>query len=74
MAVLLIALGIAAFGYAGYTSQGRGTVIDAGTMHIATGISRQVPLPPLAGALAIGVGIILLFVDVKKLALTGARS
>lgn len=56
MAVLLIALGIAAFGYAGYTSQ------------------SHVPLPPLAGALAIGVGIILLFVDVKTLALTGARS
>lgn len=56
MAVLLIALGIAAFGYAGDTSR------------------SHVPLPPLAGALAIGVGILLLVINVKKPVFAGARS
>jgi hypothetical protein len=33
-----------------------------------------VPLPPLAGALAIGVGVILLIKNVRKPVLAGARS
>jgi len=74
VAVLLIALGIAAFGYAGYTSQSRGTVIDVGNLHIRAEQSHQVPLPPIAGALAIGVGITLLVINVKKPVLLGARS
>jgi len=74
MAVLLIALGIAALIYGGLSSRSRQTAIDLGNLHVTTERAHHIPLPPVAGALAIGVGIILLFVDVKKLALTGARS
>ena len=59
VAMLLIALGIAALAYGGRTSWSR---------------SHPVPLPPLAGALAIGVGFILLNMSVKKPIPAGARS
>lgn len=73
-AVLLVVLGIAVLAYGGLTPRSRGTVIDVGDLHVTTEKSRQVPLPPVAGALAIGVGIILLVMNVRKPVPAGARS
>jgi len=72
LAMLLIAVGIIAFAYEGLASRSRETAIDPGS--IGTEGSHRVPLPPVAGALAIGVGILLLVIDVRKLATAGARS
>jgi hypothetical protein len=74
LAMLLIALGIAALAYAGIASRSRETVFDVANLHVATERSHHVPLPPLAGALAIGVGVILLIMNVRKPVLAGARS
>jgi predicted anti-sigma-YlaC factor YlaD len=73
VAMLLIALGIAALAFGGLASRSRDTV-DVGNLHVTTEKSHQVPLPPLAGALAIGVGVILLVMNVKKPISAGARS
>jgi len=64
--MLLIVLGIAAFAYEGITYRSRSEAFHLGNLHV--------PLPPVAGALAIGVGIFLIVMDVKKLVPAGARS
>ena len=73
VAMLLVALGIAALAYGGLTSWSRGTVVDVGDLPVTTETSHRIPLPPLAGALAIGVGVILLIMNVKKPIPAGAR-
>jgi uncharacterized membrane protein YidH (DUF202 family) len=72
LAMLLIAVGIIAFAYEGLSYRLRETAIELGSFRAER--SHQVPLPPVAGALAIGVGILLLVIDVRKLATAGARS
>jgi uncharacterized membrane protein YidH (DUF202 family) len=74
IAMLLIAVGIVACAYGRLTYHSRDTAIDLGNLHVTTERTHHIPLPPVAGALAIGVGIILLVVDVKKFAPIGARS
>jgi hypothetical protein len=74
LAMLLIALGIAALAYGGITYWSRGTVIDVGNLHVTTEKAHQVPLPPVAGALAIAVGLTLLVMNLKKPISLGARS
>jgi hypothetical protein len=74
IAMLLIAVGIVALAYGGLSYRSRETAIDLGNLHVTTERAHHVPLPPVAGALAIGVGVTLLVVDVKKFAPVGARS
>ena len=74
LAMLLIALGIVALAYGGIASWSRQTVLDVGNSNVTSDQTHPVPLPPLAGALAIGVGAILLIMNVRKPALAGARS
>lgn len=74
VAMLLVALGIAALAHGGLTSWSRGTVVDVGDLHVTNEKTHQLPLPPLAGALAIGVGVILLIMSVRKPIPAGARS
>jgi hypothetical protein len=74
LAMLLIALGIAALAYGGIAFRSRDTVFDVGNVHVATERAHHVPLPPLAGALAIGVGVILFIMNVRKPVVAGARS
>ncbi|HET8946974.1 MAG TPA: DUF3185 domain-containing protein [Candidatus Polarisedimenticolia bacterium] len=74
VAMLLIALGIAALAYGGLAFRSRETVFDVGNVHVTTEKTHQLPLPPLAGALALGVGVILLIMNVKKPIPVGARS
>jgi hypothetical protein len=72
--MLLIVLGIAAFAYEVINYRTRGTTFDLGDMHVTTERTHHIPLPPIAGAAAIGVGIYLMAMDVKKLVPAGARS
>jgi hypothetical protein len=74
LAMLLIVLGIAALAYGGIAYRSRDTILDVGNLHVATERSHHVPLPPVAGALAIGVGVILLIMNARKPAFAGARS
>jgi hypothetical protein len=60
VAVVLIALGIAAFGYQGITYTTREKVIDLGPLKVSTEKSNTIPLPPVVGAVALVGGLVLL--------------
>jgi len=61
-AIVLIAAGIAAIAYQGFTYTTREKVVDIGPVHVQADRTRSVPLPPLVGALAIMGGVLLLAV------------
>jgi len=72
--MLLIVLGIAAFAYEGINYRSREETFRLGSLHVTTEKTHHLPISPVAGAVAIGVGIILIAMDAKKLIPTGARS
>jgi len=61
-AIVLIAAGIAAIVYQGFTYTTREKVVDLGPVHVEADRTRSVPLPPLVGAIAIMGGVLLLAV------------
>jgi hypothetical protein len=66
VAIVLIAIGIAAFGYQGITYTTREKVVDIGPLTMTADKTRTIPLPPVVGALALAGGIGLLFMARKK--------
>lgn len=74
VAMLLIVLGVLAIAYGGFNYRSRESVVDIGNLHVTAERSHPITLPPIAGALAIGAGIILFVFDVRKLVPSGARS
>lgn len=65
-AVLLIALGVVAFGYQGFTYTTREKVVDIGPLQVTADTTRTLPLPPIVGAIALVGGIVLLVVGNRK--------
>ena len=68
LAILLIVLGIAAFTYQGITFKTREKAVDLGSIQVTTEKTKNIPIPPILGALALGAGIILLLRDTKGIA------
>jgi hypothetical protein len=66
IAVLLIALGVVAFGYQGITYTTSEKVVDIGPLKVTEEKTKTFPLPPLAGAIALVGGIVLLVVGKSK--------
>ena len=66
MALVLIALGIIAFVYQGISYQSQDRVVDLGPLHVTAERTHTLPLPPIAGAVALLGGIALLIFDRKK--------
>ena len=66
IAIILIALGIAAFAYQGITSTNREKVVDLGPIQVTSEKTRRLPLPPIVGAIALVGGIVVLVVGSKK--------
>ena len=66
IAIILIALGIAAFAYQGITFTTREKVVDLGPIHVTAEKNRTLPLPPIVGAIALVGGIVLLVVGSRK--------
>jgi hypothetical protein len=66
LAIILIALGIAAFAYQGITYTTREKVVDLGPIHVTAEKTKTLPLPPIVGAIAIVGGIVLLVMGSKK--------
>lgn len=66
LAIMLIALGIIAFGYEGFNYTTREKVVDIGPLKVTTEKTRSLPLPPIVGAIAFVGGIVLLVVGSKK--------
>ena len=66
IAVILIAVAIMAFAYQGITYKTREKAFDLGPLHVTTEKTRTLPLPPIAGAIALVGGIVLLVVGKKQ--------
>ena len=65
-AILLITLGVVAFGYQGFTYTTREKVVDIGPLQVTADTTRTLPLPPIVGAIALVGGIVLLVVGSRK--------
>ena len=66
IAIILIALGIAAFAYQGITYTTREKVVDLGPIQVTAEKTKTFPLPPVVGAIAIVGGIVLLVMGSRK--------
>ncbi|MCX5817715.1 MAG: DUF3185 domain-containing protein [Proteobacteria bacterium] len=66
IAIMLIALGIAAFAYQGITYTTREKVVDLGPIQVTAEKTKTLPLPPIVGAIALVGGIVLLVAGIKK--------
>jgi len=66
IAIILIALGIAAFAYQGITYTTREKVVDIGPIQMTADKTKTIPLPPIMGAIALVGGIVLLVVGSRK--------
>ncbi len=66
IAIALIVLGIAAFGYQGISYTTREKVVDIGPLEMTAEKTRTLPLPPIAGGIALAGGIVLLMTMRKK--------
>lgn len=64
IAIVLIALGVVVLAYSGITFTTRGKPVDIGPIHVET--TRSHFIPPVAGALALVGGLVLLVVGNKK--------
>ncbi len=64
--VLLIAIGIIAFAYQGFTYKTREKAVDIGPIQITTDKTHSVPLPPIVGAMLLVSGLVLLVTGGKR--------
>lgn len=60
LGIILIALGLFGLAWGGFRYTTREKVVDIGPIHASRDITHNVPLPPIAGALALMGGIVLL--------------
>lgn len=64
--IILIAIGIIAVAYGGFSYTTREKVIDAGPLQVSADREKTVPFPPILGGLCLVGGIILVLVGNKK--------
>ena len=64
--VILIVLGLLGLAWGGFTYTTREKVADIGPIHATRDETHNVPLPPIAGALAVVGGIVLLVAGRKQ--------
>lgn len=65
-AIALIAGGIVALVYGGITYTKTEDVVNLGPLHVTAGKEKTIPLPPIAGALALVGGVVLLAAGNRK--------
>jgi uncharacterized membrane protein YidH (DUF202 family) len=66
IAVVLIVLGVVALAYQGIKYTTREKAVDIGPIQVTTEKTKTIPLPPIAGASAVTIGIVLLIVGNRK--------
>lgn len=70
--VILVVLGVVGLIYGGITYTTSRNVVDVGSMHVQVDQNKQVPLSPIAGAVAVAIGVILIIVGRRRPAGGGA--
>jgi hypothetical protein len=63
--IILIAIGIVALAYGGFTYTTREKVIDAGPLQVSADRERTIPFPPILGGLCLVGGIVLVLAGNK---------
>ena len=58
--IILIVIGVIAFGYQGISYTTRDKVVDLGPIHVTAEKTKTIPLPPLVGGIALVGGILVL--------------
>jgi len=64
--IILIVIGVIAFGYQGINYTSREKVIDMGPIQVTADRTKTLPLPPIVGGIALVGGIVLLVMGNKK--------
>ncbi len=64
--IILIAVGIIALAYGGFSYTKREKVIDAGPLQVSADKEETVPLPPILGGLCLAGGIVLVLAGSRK--------
>lgn len=64
--IVLIILGVLALAYQGITYTTREKVIDLGPLKASVDKEKNIPLPPIVGALALAGGVVLVIVGARK--------
>jgi hypothetical protein len=66
LGMILIALGVLGLAWGGFAYTTREKVVDIGPIHATRDQTHSVPVPPIAGAIALIGGIVLLVAGQKK--------
>jgi hypothetical protein len=64
--IILIAIGIIALAYGGFSYTKREKIIDAGPLQVSADREKTVPFPPILGGICLVGGIILVVVGNKR--------
>ena len=64
--IVLIVLGLAALAYQGFSYTSRETVIDIGPIKATADTQKTVPIPPIAGVVAVVAGVALVVAGQRK--------
>jgi uncharacterized membrane protein len=64
--IILIAIGILALAYGGFSYTTREKLIDAGPLQVSAEKKKTMPLPPILGGLCLVGGIVLVLAGSKK--------
>ncbi len=64
--IILIAIGIVALAYGGFSYTKREKIIDAGPLQVSADREKTIPLPPILGGICLVGGIILLLAGNKS--------
>jgi len=65
VAIILIVLGLFGLAWGGFTYTTREKVVDIGPIQATRQETHNIPLPPIAGAVALIAGVLLLVADRK---------
>jgi drug/metabolite transporter (DMT)-like permease len=66
LGIVLIVLGLFGLAWGGFTYTTRETVVDIGPIHATRDKTHNIPLPPIAGAVALIGGVVLLAAGSKE--------
>jgi hypothetical protein len=64
--IILILAGLAGLAWGGFTWTQKSHEVDLGPVEIDVNERRTVPIPPVAGAVAIAAGIVLIVLDRRR--------